>query len=55
MTHIYAVKSVSAERDAQRKATIAEIKILRRFEGRKLIDDRIATNMHKLHALWFRK
>jgi len=55
MTHIYAVKSVSAERSAQRRHLIAEIKILRRFEGRKIIEERIAKNINKLHALWFRQ
>ena len=54
-THIYAVKSISAERSAQRKATVAEIKILRKFEGRKLIEERIDSNISKLHNLWFHK
>lgn len=38
---------------AGRKELVAEIRILRKFEGRSLIDERIARGMEKLHMLWY--
>jgi hypothetical protein len=34
--------------------SIAEINILRKFEDRLLIDDKISRQMTKLHSLWFK-
>jgi hypothetical protein len=34
--------------------SIAEINILRKFEDRQLIDDKIGRQMTKLHSLWFK-
>jgi hypothetical protein len=53
MTHIFMVKSVSAERDAQRRHIISEINLLRKFEGRMIIDERIALGIARLHNMWF--
>lgn len=53
MIHIYEVKRPEAERVMRRRISIAEINILRKFEGRDLIEDRIARQMTKLHSLWF--
>lgn len=55
MVHIYAVRSVDAERRARRKASVAEINLLRKFEGSQLIENRIEKQMNKLHKLWFLK
>ena len=54
MVHIYEVKRPEAERVMRRRISVAEINILRKFEGRDLIEDRIARQMTKLHSLWFR-
>ena len=54
MKHIYAVQRPEAKRIMRRKYSVAEINILRKFEGRDLIEDRIARQMTKLHSLWFR-
>jgi len=32
---------------------VAEINILRKFEDRQLIEDKIFREMRKLHSLWF--
>lgn len=54
MEHIYAVQRPEAERKARRRISVAEINILRKFEGKSQIEDRIARQMTKLHSLWFR-
>ena len=52
MKHIYEVKLPEAERIMRRKYSVAEINILRKFEGRTQIEDRIARQMTKLHSLY---
>jgi hypothetical protein len=54
MKHIYAVQRPEAEIRTRRRISVAEINILRKFEGRTQIEDRIARQMTKLHSLWFR-
>jgi hypothetical protein len=54
MKHIYAVQRPEAEITYRRRVSVAEINILRKFEGRTQIEDRIARQMTKLHSLWFR-
>jgi len=46
--------SAEAERATRRRISVAEIKILRKFEGKSLIEDRIYRQLHKLHKLWFK-
>lgn len=53
MKHIYEVQRPEAERKMRRKYSVAEINILRKFEGKAQIEDRIARQMTKLHQLWF--
>jgi hypothetical protein len=53
MTHIYAVKNNDVERTMRRKISVAEVNLLRKFEGKSLIEEKIARQMSKLHALWF--
>ena len=53
MVHIYEVKRPEAERKARRRISIAEINVLRKFEGKEMIEERIARQMTKLHSLWF--
>lgn len=55
MTHIYCKKNTDVERQVRRKASVAEINILRKFEGSSLIEGRIARQLSKLHALWFNR
>jgi hypothetical protein len=55
MTHIYAVKSQRAEQKMKRRISVAEINLLRKFEGKEMIENRIARQMNKLHALWFKQ
>ena len=38
----------------RRMIVIAEINILRKYEDRQLIDDKIVRQMTKLHTLWFK-
>ena len=38
----------------RRMIVIAEINILRRYEDKQNIDDKIVRQMTKLHALWFK-
>jgi hypothetical protein len=38
----------------RRMIVIAEINILRKYEDRQLIDDKIIRQMTKLHSLWFK-
>jgi hypothetical protein len=53
MTHIYVIKSNYAERMMRRRASIAEINLLRKFEGKQMIEEKIERQMSKLHAQWF--
>jgi hypothetical protein len=53
MTHIYQKQNAQVAQEMRRRYSIAEINILRKFEGRSLIEDRIARQMNKLHRLWF--
>lgn len=53
MTHIYQIKSNYAERMMRRRASVAEIKLLRKFEGKQVIEERIERQLGKLHGLWF--
>jgi hypothetical protein len=54
MTHIYQKPVESAAHKARRRASVAEINILRKFEGRKMIEERIERQLAKLHRLWFK-
>ena len=54
MTHIYQVKRPAVERTMRRRISVAEINLLRKYEGRELIEDRIERQMAKLHQLWFK-
>jgi hypothetical protein len=38
----------------RRKIVVAEISILRKFEGRDLMQNKIDRQMSKLHLLWFK-
>ena len=38
----------------RRKIVVTEINILRKFESKQLIEDKITREMSKLHSLWFR-
>lgn len=53
MKHIYQVYSPIAERKQRRRISVAEINILRKFEGSSLIEGRIERQLNKLHSLWF--
>ena len=53
MVHIYANLNTKAMHARRREIVKAEIELLRKFEGRTLIEDRIAREMSKLHTLWF--
>lgn len=54
MTHIYAVQKPDVARKVRRRASVAEINLLRKFEGKELIENRIERQLGKLHALWFK-
>lgn len=60
MKHIYERNNPEAENIMRRRASVAEINILRKFEdssrieGSSLIEDRIIRQLGKLHKLWFR-
>lgn len=53
MTNLYLIKSTQAERIIKRRASVAEINLLRKFEGSSLIEGRIERQLGKLHKLWF--
>ena len=55
MKHIHEVKSSIGERKTRRRSSVAEINLLRKFEGKQCIEERIERQLGKLHALWFRK
>jgi hypothetical protein len=54
MTHIYAKTSADASAKARRRSSVAEIQLLRKFEGRQMIEERIERQLKKLHKVWFR-
>lgn len=54
MNNVYQSKNVSAEHNARRRSRVSEINTLRKFEGKSLIEDKIARNIFKLHDLWFK-
>ena len=54
MTHIYANQNAAVAKKRRREISIAEINLLRKFEGKELIEDRINRQMTKLHSLWFK-
>lgn len=53
MTHIYAVANPKVAQKRRREISVAEINLLRKFEGKELIEERIERQMSKLHSLWF--
>jgi hypothetical protein len=53
MVHIYANQNAEVAKRQRRRIVIQEINILRKFEGKQMIEDRIARQMDKLHTLWF--
>jgi len=54
MEHIYCRPSKEVEMAMRRRISIAEVNLLRKFEGKQLIEDKIARQMGKLHKIWFR-
>lgn len=54
MTHIYAKTNTDVAHTVRRRASVAEINLLRKFEGRELIEERISRQLGKLHHLWFK-
>jgi len=54
MTHIYAKTSADASAKARRRHSVAEINLLRKFEGKQMIEERIERQLSKLHKIWFR-
>jgi uncharacterized protein YlaN (UPF0358 family) len=55
MVHIYAVSNSTVAHKRRREISVAEINLLRKFEGKEMIEDRVERQMSKLHALWFKK
>lgn len=53
MEHIYCKPSKEVERAMRRRISIAEVNLLRKFEGKQLVEEKIARQMSKLHAIWF--
>jgi hypothetical protein len=54
MAHIYAKTNTDVAHTAKRRASVAEINLLRKFEDRQMIEDRITRQLGKLHKLWFK-
>lgn len=48
----YLLKAISSK--CRRMIVIAEINILRKFEDKQPINDKIVRQMTKLHLLWFK-
>lgn len=55
MRLIYANYNAKAAVERHRQILAAEIVLLRKFEGRQMIEERIAKNMQLLHGTWFGK
>lgn len=53
MVHIYQIQNPDVMHKRRREIIIAEINILRKFEGRSLIEEREERLMSKMHKLWF--
>lgn len=53
MVHIYANQNAVVAKRQRRRIITAEINILRKFEGKQMIEERIGREMEKLHKLWF--
>ena len=53
MTHLFPVQNQAVANKRRREISIAEINLLRKFEGKQMIEDRIERQMTKLHSLWF--
>ena len=54
MTHIYQKTNESAAHRARRRLSVAEVNVLRKFEGKQMIEERIERQLGKLHKLWFK-
>jgi hypothetical protein len=54
MNNVHVSNNASAEHNARRRSRVSEINTLRKFEGKSLIEDKIARNISKLHSLWFK-
>jgi hypothetical protein len=54
MTHIYDKPNTNVAHKAKRRASVAEINLLRKFEDKQMIEDRINRQLGKLHRLWFK-
>ena len=52
MKHIYYKPKPDAERQYRRMVSVAEINILRKFEGKAQIEERISRQLGKLHSLY---
>jgi hypothetical protein len=55
MMHIYATSNSTVAHKRRREISVAEINLLRKFEGKEMIEDRVERQMSKLHGLWFKK
>ena len=55
MMHIYANQNATVAHKRRREISVAEINLLRKFEGKEMIEDRVERQMSKLHSLWFKK
>jgi hypothetical protein len=59
MNHIYAVQRPEVAKKRSREIITDNIRFLRSFEMKhgqsRLIDEKIAQNVEKLHGLWFGK
>jgi len=53
--HIYAVRNSAVAHKRSREMSIAQVNLLRKFEGKMMIEERIDEQMGKLHSLWFKK
>jgi hypothetical protein len=55
MVHIYANQNAVVAHKRRRQISIEEINLLRKFEGKSMIEERIGRQMGKLHSLWFQQ
>jgi hypothetical protein len=53
MVHIYANQNAVVAHRRRRQISIEEINLLRKFEGKAMIEERIDRQLRKLHTLWF--
>lgn len=54
MTHIYQKENKTVANKSRRRISVAEVNLLRKFEGKQMIEERIERQMAKLHKLWFK-